>query len=294
MDKKGTTIIQLVSIVFVILMVGGCHGTKNEKNGITVSIEPLKYLVDQLTSEQIEVNVMVPMGSSPATYAPTTRQLVKLSDSRLFIGIGHLGFEQAWMDKIVDQNPELKTLFLADGLDLIISSDEHHGDHVHEGGVDPHIWMSPKVVKSFLPALKDHLIQFFPEQKEVIEKAFPTLLARVSDFDRQFASLTDSLSQKKFMIFHPALSYLARDYGFEQISIEHEGKEPSPRQLQELISLAKAHNVRLIFIQAEFDRRNAAMVKEATGAELVSINPLNYDWFDSMSELKQLMQQHLK
>ena len=294
MNRQVAKKIKFLPLLLTLMLVWGCHSTKTEKDGITVSIEPIKYFVDQLTSEQVEVNVMVPMGSSPATYAPTTRQLVKLSDSRLYVGIGHLGFEQAWMGKITDLNPEMKVLYLAEGIDPIVSIGENHGDHIHEGGIDPHIWMSPKVVKTFLPVLKEHLLKYFPEQKAIIEKQYVILLNKVSDMDDQYAVMADSLSQKTFMIFHPALSYLARDYGFEQLSIEHEGKEPSPRQLQELIEMGKEHNVRLIFIQAEFDRRNAEMVKEAIGAELVSINPLSYDWFNNLSELKQLMQNHLK
>jgi zinc transport system substrate-binding protein len=184
-------------------------------------------------------------------------------------------------------------LTLAEGIELIRAKDEISGEHVHKGGTDPHIWMSPKTVKTFLPKLKDGIIKSFPEHKELIEKNYSGLYHEVTKLHNEFTALTNTLSQKKFMIFHPALSYLARDYGLEQISIEHEGKEPSPRQLKELIDLANKENIRLIFIQAEFDQRNAQMVKDATGAALVVINPLAYDWVENLYSIKQHLEKHL-
>lgn len=75
------------------------------------------------------------------------------------------------------------------------------------------------------------------------------------------------------MIYHPALSYFARDYGLHQISIEEGGKEPSPAHLKELIDLCKAEDVRVIFVQPEFDKRNAETIAQQTGTKVVPINP---------------------
>lgn len=293
MVKKVLKRILFILIFPALISLQGCLQRQKEESGITVSIEPLKYFADRLTSEQVDVMVMVPMGASPATYSPTTQQLMKLSDSKLYISIGHLGFELSWMPRIKDINQDLKILTLSDEIELISAKDEVYGDHVHKGGVEPHIWMSPKTVKAFLPRLKDGLINAFPEHKEMIEKNYSELYKEVTRLHNEFTALTQTLSQKKFMIFHPALSYLARDYGLEQISIEHEGKEPSPRQLKNLIDLANRENIRLIFIQAEFDQRNAQMVKDATGAELVVINPLAYDWTENLYGIKQLLEKHL-
>ena len=279
-------------IAFSLFSFSGCSSKKNQQNNISVSIEPLKYFVDQLTSGNIPVNVMVPMGASPATYAPTTKQLVKLSSSKIYVGIGYLGFEQAWMNKMKDLNPDMSVLLLAKEIELI--SDEHHHDGHDHKGVDPHIWMSPKTVKSFLPALRDFLMKSFPEYRENIKANYSTLIEQVSNLDEDFETMAQNLTYRKFIIYHPALSYLARDYGLEQLSIEIDGKEPSPRQLQELIEAANRHNIRLIFIQQEFDQRNAYTVKEATDAELVTINPLDYAWADNLSHLKFLLEKHLK
>ena len=89
-------------------------------------------------------------------------------------------------------------------------------------------------------------------------------------------------SAKAFMIYHPALSYFARDYGLHQISIEEGGKEPSPAHLKELIDLCKSEKVSVIFVQPEFDKRNAETIAQQTGTKVVPINPLSYDWETEM------------
>lgn len=85
-----------------------------------------------------------------------------------------------------------------------------------------------------------------------------------------------------FLIYHPALSYFARDYGLRQISVEAGGKEPSPAWLKELVDRCRRERVRVIFVQPEFDRRNAELIASQTGIRVVDINPLAYDWPQEM------------
>ena len=285
-------ILWIPAILFALLFIFGCQSGE-KKEGVSVTIEPLKFFVDRLTSEQVEVNVMVPMGASPQTYSPTSKQLARVSSAALYVQAGELGFEKAWMEKIRGFNEEMKVLNLSENVELIGGNDHSHDDHTHAEGKDPHIWMSPEVVKNFLPHLRDALKKAFPDQSDVIDRNYPELYDEVESLDRKFSSLADSLNHKKFMIFHPALTYLARDYGFEQIAIEHEGKEPSPRKLREVMDVANEEEIRIIFIQAEFDERSARMVQDATDTGLAVINPLAYDWLETMEEISVLFQEHL-
>ncbi len=280
-------------VISLLAALSGCRTGRSDKDGITVTIEPFKFFVDELTSGSIPVNVMVPMGSSPATYSPTTGQLKALSTTSLYIKAGHLGFEDAWMERLKELNPDMKVTDLSEGEELIRGEGHTHGDHVHEGGTDPHIWMSPKSVMRFLPQIREALNKTFPDKKPVIEENYLALLTEIETIHNNFSQLSEQVNSGKFMIFHPALTYLARDYGLEQISIEYEGKEPSPQKLRELIDIAVSENIDIIFIQEEFDQRNAGMVRDATGATIVSINPLGYDWTQEMKNLYSLMKEHL-
>ncbi|WP_462317701.1 metal ABC transporter solute-binding protein, Zn/Mn family [Marinilabilia sp.] len=290
--KKQFAVILLTALV-TISFLPSCGAPKEKEAGITVSIEPLKYFVEELTAGKINVNVMVPAGTSPATYSPSASQLTALSSSLLYVQVGHLGFENAWMPRLKELNPELKVLNLSGGLNLIKGEDNVHGDHVHEGGIDPHIWMSPKVILEVLPVLREKLIELFPDHKQQVVQNYPDLYERVKKLHSAFMNLSHQLDRKEFMIFHPALTYLARDYGFKQIPLEYEGKEPTPQKLRNLIDLANKAEIKVIFIQVEFDRKSAGLVTEETGARLVPINPLAYDWEGELTRIHDLFVEYL-
>lgn len=287
-------ILIIITLIFTASFMGCTNVEKSGKEPvISVSILPLKYFVDKLTDNSIEVNVMVPQGASHGTYSPTPRQMQKLSDSDIYIRISSLGYEQAFNHRLKEMNSRMMVVELTSGIDLIRGV-VVHGDHVHEGGIDPHIWMSPRVVLSILPVIRDALLEAYPQSRLVIEENYPALLNEIQSINDEFEELVPTLSQRRFLIFHPALSYLARDYGLEQLSIEQDGKEPSPSQLMDMVNQARAQSVPVIFIQEEYDQRNASLVSSETGAQVVQINPLIYDWPQGMRQLIETFSLHMR
>lgn len=261
---------------------------------VSVSIMPLQYFVDRLTDGALEVNVMVPPGASHATYSPTPGQFRRLSDSDVYFRIGHLGYEKVFLGRLSELNPSMKVIDLSAGMDLIRGEEIDHGDHVHEGGIDPHIWMSPAVMLDRLPLIRDAIVEAYPGVSGIVDKRYPQLYADVEELHFAMEELTRDLGQRSFMIFHPALTYLARDYGLEQVPIERGGKEPSPGMLRDVIREARARGIGVIFIQQEFDVRSAQLVSEETGAAIVQINPLAYEWTEGMEHIMEVFKTHLR
>ena len=282
-------------LMIVVMAFGACRtSTITERDAVvSVSIVPLEYFVDRLTGGELEVNVMIPPGASHATYSPTTGQFRKLSDSGIYFRIGYLGYEQAWIGRLSAINPDMRVVNLSDGVSLIRGEEIDHGDHVHEGGIDPHIWMSPAVMLSLLPEIKTAIAEEYPGLTEQLEGNYTELYDEILGLDYDMRTLTESLNKRQFMIFHPALTYLARDYGLEQIAIERGGKEPSPAFLSHVISEVRQQEVPLILIQQEFDMRSAQLISQESGAALVQINPLAYNWTDSMRELIEIFKTYL-
>ncbi|ASB48839.1 metal ABC transporter solute-binding protein, Zn/Mn family [Alkalitalea saponilacus] len=287
---------KILLIILAGFLMAGCK-TERTADVVSVSILPQKFFIDQLTGESLDVNVMIPPGASHATYSPTPQQYRKLSDSRLYLGIGHLGYEQAWTPRLKELNPEMALFTLSDLVEPIYGTCDHSHDHGHHHhhhhGVDPHIWLSPKVMLELLPHIKEALMEAYPELSETISNNYPQLYSRVESIHHEMEQVAASVTQRSFMIFHPALTYLARDYGLEQVSIEVDGKEPSPAMLASTISQAKAKSIPVIFIQEEYDIRNAKMVSESTGMKVAQINPLAYDWVESMQHIMNLFRKHL-
>ncbi len=266
---------------------------KQSERIVSVSIQPIGYFVDRLTENALHLNVMVPSGVSHGAYSPTPQQFMRLSDCDMYLRIGYLGYEQAWIGRLNELNPSMKVINLSEHVTLIRGMEIDHGDHKHEGGVDPHIWMSPLVMKDLLPVISNAITKVYPEMEAVIVRNYPELESEIDALHHGFMELSATLTNKSFMIYHPALTYLARDYGFTQVSIEHEGKEPSPAMLGRIIREARDYSASVIFIQEEYDMRSAELISKETGARLLQINPLAYDWMASMQGLKRLMQENL-
>ena len=259
----------------------GNTAQKSEKAILTVTIEPLRYFTEVIAGENYQVVSMVPKGSSPESYDPTPQQLVNLSKSQAYFRIGHIGFEQAWMKKLEANCPDMKVYDTSKGIDLIRDKGHWHGDHFHEGGVEPHIWNSTQNALIIVDNIYQALCELDTTHQADYKYRLDSLKQSIQQTDAETRRLLEN-ADSTFLIYHPALSYFARDYGLKQISIEEGGKEPSPAQLKKLIETCRNENVHTIFVQQEFDQRNAQLIAHELGIDIVSINPLSYDWTEEM------------
>jgi zinc transport system substrate-binding protein len=266
-------------------LVASC-GSPSVKDGgkvLTVSIPPFAYFVEAVAGDDFKVNIMLPPGADHHIWEPLPAQINALAGSEAFIINGQLGFEQAWMGRFSEINPDMKILDLSRNIDLIelsgIEEDDHNGHegHIH-GGPDPHYWMSPVSAYVIAEDVTKLLTQLNPGSAQKYEANMNALEKKIARVDSTLREELSGAPSTTFMIFHPALEYMARDYGFTQISFEDEGKSPSPARMKELIDIARDKGINIIFIQAEYDLRNAESLAGETGARLIVINPMNRDW----------------
>jgi zinc transport system substrate-binding protein len=124
-----------------------------------------------------------------------------------------------------------------------------------------------------------------PDNAKIYTRNYNGLMARLDSIDSRIDSLLSHKRGTAFMVWHPSLSYFARDYGLEQISIGVEGKEVSVQLIQEKIDEAKAHKATVFFTQKDFDSRQAAVISRETDADVIAINPLNYEWEKELYEI---------
>ena len=268
-------------LTLFILCACGNTTKQSEKPILTVTLEPLRFFTEAIAGDHFEVVSMVPKGSSPESYDPTPQQLVNLSQSQAYLSIGYIGFEQAWMEKLQANCPDMKVYDTSRGVDLIQDEGHWHDEHFHEGGVEPHIWNSARNAEVIAGNIYAALCELAPNHQDDFRNRFHDLKQTITQTDSIIRThLADADST--FLIYHPALSYFARDYGLKQLSIEEGGKEPSPAQLKALIETCRKEKAHTIFVQQEFDQRNAQLIANELGVNIVSINPLSYDWAEEM------------
>lgn len=249
---------------------------------ITVSIAPFGYFVQEIGGGDFEVNVMVPPGSNPHIYEPYPGQIVKLRKSVAYISNGFLGFEMTWLEKFHGMNEKMTRLSLGSLIDPIAPKQEHKHDGEHTEAADPHYWVSPACAAIMAAAVRDLLCSLNSGESEKYKTNCDALLGRINSLGRKADSLFAGFRGTPFMIYHPNLAYLARDYGLEEVAVEFEGKEPPPSHLKYLIDLAREKKISTIFVQKEYDRRNASAIAGEIGAQLVVIDPLSPDWISSV------------
>jgi zinc transport system substrate-binding protein len=250
---------------------------------ITVSIPPFKYFVEAIGGDDFKVNVMVPAGSNPHIYEPLPKQIFSLRESVAYISNGYLGFEITWLDRFYDTNRTMKRLSLSSNIEPLNSNHHHDGDHVE--AADPHYWVSPGCALTIASSVRNFLTELNPEHKNKYETNYQKLISDIKKLDDETGTLFSGLKNRSFMIFHPNLGYLARDYGLEEISVEYEGKEPPPSRMRDLIDHARRDNIKTIFVQKEYDTKNARAIADEIGAKIQIIDPLSENWMSSTKEI---------
>ena len=270
-----------------ICMLASCKKGNSYNNGkkdldpnkptVTVTIEPFRYFVEQIASDDVNVNVMVPAGSSPETYEPTPQQMVDLSQSVFYFKVGQIGFEKTWMKKLQQNAPDMKVIDTSAGITML---------KTQSGNIDPHTWMSVKSADIITSNIAKALMDKYPEKAEEYKKRLSIFrknkLDKLQNEIDKYQSSIKGEKQKSFVIYHPTLTYFAKENGLQQYAIEEEGREPSITQLKELIQRAKSEDINLIFVQKEFSNRNIQVFIDATHSKAVEINPLSYDWEGQM------------
>lgn len=274
----------LFTLLVSIVLLTACRQNQADGNTVTVTIEPQRFFAEKIAGDKFKINCVVPSGQSPETYDPTPKQMVEIGKSNAYLRIGYIGFEHVWMQKIQENNPELKIFDVSKGMKFLTAEEEEehsHGEgehHFHPEGIDPHIWSSIEGAKVIAWNTLNAFIQLDKENTEFYWKNYNALVAEIEQTEVTIKQLLDPLTARTFIIYHPALTYFAEEFDLIQLCIEMDGKEPSPAQLKQLVETAKANQTKVVFIQQEFDKKNAELIAKETGCRLAVINPLDFHW----------------
>ena len=285
MKKRISFLMELMAL----LLCMACGGKQTEEGIVTVTIEPQRFFAEKIAGDKFQIHCIVPSGQSPETYDPTPKQMVEVGNSVAYFQIGSLGFEQVWMQKIRENNPDLKIYDLSKGMSFIQEVVHHHHHHSHAHGVDPHIWSSIAGAKIIAQNMLDAFIQLDGEHAEYYKSNYTALLKEINQTDTVIRQLLAPLKERTFIIYHPTLTYFAKEFDLTQLCIEMDGKEPSPAILAQLIATAKEREVKVVFIQQEFDKKNAELIAKETDCRLEVINPLSYHWNEELIHIAKVL-----
>ncbi|MDY0102336.1 MAG: zinc ABC transporter substrate-binding protein [Lentimicrobium sp.] len=279
------TIHSLPFIFIAITVLSSCNSTQDkstDKKILTVSIQPQKTILSRISGDKFTINVLIPEEGNHETYEPTAQQMVETGKSVAYFKLGHLDFEVNWLGKLTGNYPEMQIFDTSEGLDLIYGEEEVHGDHVHHGGIDPHIWLSVQAVKIQATNMLKSLKVLDTPNSAYYETNYNKFSSELDSLDQQIKKIIENSGTREFMIFHPSLGYFARDYQLNQIPIELEGKEPSPAYMKQLIDQAHEKQIKAIFVSSQFNTQSAMTIAGQLKANVVEFNPVDPNWEENM------------
>ncbi|MCB8761185.1 metal ABC transporter solute-binding protein, Zn/Mn family [Planktothrix agardhii] len=308
---------RIVMLLWVMSIISGCNTISTPKNSvennsseakqivnetvnnvvdITVSIMPQKYFVEKIGGKNVKVNVMIPPGVDLHNYEPKPQQLQSLNDAKAYITTG-IAFETAWIDRIKAANQKMLIIDSTQGIERIPAVEHHHEgaeNHQAEETLDPHIWLSPKLVKIQAQSIYAGLVKIDPKRQAEYQANLNNFITELDQLDQQISQKLTPLKNRKFIVFHPAWGYFAKDYNLEQESIEVGGQEPSAAELAKLISQAKQENIKVIFAQPEFNPSSAETIAKEIGGKVIFVSDLDENWSDNLLQVSELLSQTLK
>ncbi len=275
---------KVLGIFFVLMLACALPGLAfAEKMQVAVGVAPVEHFAKKIGGGLVQTTLLVPAGADAHTYEPKPSQMRALSRVALCLTTG-LEFEHAWEARLKGANPKMLMVRTDAGLKKL-PMPEGHEDHAGQGHghheeLDTHVWVSPTQARQMAATIATAFAKADPAHAKAYAANLAVFQKEIDALDAQLKALFAGVPADKrgFLVFHPAWGYFARDYGLTQTSIEFEGKEPSPRRLAAIVSLAKAKGAKAIFVQPQMSQRAAGTIAKAVGAKLVLADPLAEDW----------------
>jgi len=302
-DRRVLLVATAVMILTVVLVVLALTGTAEETDSdtlvVAVTILPQAGFVEAIGRDKVEVLVMVPPGASPHIYEVTPDQMIKLSRAKMYVKVGlPVEFELAWMDKLIAANVSMRVVDCSEGIQ-VLEMDENHHDHDHEQdhghtGLDPHIWLSVRNAAIMVQNIRAGLALIDPANEAYYEKNCADYLEQLEKLDSEITESLSEVENRRFIVFHPAWGYFARDYRLTQIAVEQDGKEPDVQYQVRLIEEARERDIRVVFVSPQYSAKRAQVIAGAIGGRVVIIDPLAKDFIGNMRLVASAMKEAME
>ncbi|MFO7887150.1 MAG: zinc ABC transporter substrate-binding protein [Eubacteriales bacterium] len=298
----------IILIIIIITIATGCSSNRdnlqesNNSLNVIVSIEPQRTFVKKVTGELANINVVIPEGYSPANYQPSPKEIQDISSGEVYFSIGVESEKSFILPKLGDLNKEIELIDLQKKVIkkhevLHIDDQDQDEDHGHgheEGEIDPHIWLSPKRVITIVEIVRDYMIENDEANKKEYNENASEYIKELNNLNEDLVDTFKGLENKAFIIYHPAFSYFASDYGLEMITIEEDGKEATAKRIQKVVDFALENDIKVIFYQNEFDSSQANIIANEIDGEVVEVAPLSGNYIENMYKIRDKFAEVLK
>ena len=260
--------------------------TENSKLQIITSATFLNEFSQNIGKEMIDVTLLVPMGADPHDWEPTIRDREKLQKADVII-VNGIGYEH-WIGSFDSNDNQGILVDTSNGISTLDS--EKHDDHAkeddHDGheeedknnheDLDPHIWLNPVYAQLQVKNIANALSNSDPTNKNYYQS---NAAIYNKELDLLDSKIRTELSGCKtdFITFHNAFSYFSEEYGLTQhtiISSNDSHGEVTPQTLENIISLARELNIKVIFAEESTSTKTSQVIADEIGGKVLVLSPL--------------------
>lgn len=279
---KPAYLLSIIISVLAAMMLPACSNKESHTTGkpvVTVSLRPQQYLLEEIVGDAYSVRSLLPKGGDPESYDPSLADMAETQNSAAYLTMGNFAFEDALTAKLRQANPRLPIVNTSKGIRPITGT---HG----QGHADPHVWVSVKNALIIAANMRDAMTAIDPDNAPLFARNYEHLAKRLERLHSKIKTALAPHRGEAFLVWHPSLSYFARDYGLKQIAVGgQEHKESSIPEMRERIDKAAQSGAKVFFVQEDVDSRHAEALSDMVKARMVEINPLSYSWLAQMSKI---------
>ena len=248
---------------------------------VLTSFYPMYDFACKIGGDCIDVTNMVPSGTEPHDWEPSTNDLKNLEKADVFIYNG--ADMEPWADDLlVSRSDTLRVVEASENVELRTTDGEHEHAHEHEGAdhhhgdFDPHVWLDPENAKIEMEAIRDALCAADPENSTVFQSNYEKYAAELDALDAEFREKLAPLPNRTIVVAHEAFGYLCDAYGLTQVGIEglSPDSEPDPGRMAEVIDFVREHSISTIFFEELVSPKVAEAIASETGAQAKMLSPL--------------------
>lgn len=273
--KRSLT--SLLIIMTALSGLAGCSWNQEREQPVVVTtLFPQYTMAEMLAGDLIDLQMVLPFGSSAHSFEPQPSVLITILDADLLLYTSPL--LETWIDDLVTSqtSAHVKAVDLSVGITLEEGHHDHeeeeHEEEELEEALDPHYWMDPFNAKIMAQTIAAELKNLLPDDHTTIDANLVTLMARIDQWHSDNLELVEH-AQITTIIHggHNAFGYFTHRYGINYLT-PYEGfstdSQPTPNALVTLMNTMQALGVTVVYTEEIVSPAVAQTIAQQTGATI--------------------------
>lgn len=250
---------------------------------VAVSTPEIADVVEAIADEGFDVVTIAGGTVDAESFEPSPLTMQKLSKASLFIATGTLPFEN-------DIARQLSAGTVVLRMNSFVSTIKGtHGDELEE---DPHMWVSLRNLSALADTIPTLLSAERPDSMDTYRQRATVLRNELAQLDNRIDSSLNAAGRPAFGVWHPSLSYFARDYALTQIAVGAEHREFTPNSLRLAVTRLKNNNAKVLFYDNPGLASAAQTVAEAAGVEAVQLPAPGKPYHKTIEAISDILAAH--